>query len=195
MERGTRTPPTSAISPEVGARIVTSGGLLAVREDLVPMGEVVRWLLWHSSVSAAAHHLDGVGQDAGIASRALANRPGTAGQIDDQCSAANSRDAARQDGVGRLLRPSAASVRPSPGRAVADRAVASGVTSRGPRPVPPVVNTRSQAIHRPADELPDNRLPVVRHDALAPISYAAARQDLPDGRPADVLPPPWHNCH
>ena len=94
---------------------------------------------------AAGEEVEGVGHDGEDGGEALDGAAGRAGQVADQRRAGGAAHAPRTSIP--KPRPSAslarriASARPGAGRS-RTRAVPSGVRSRGPKPVPPVVTTR-----------------------------------------------------
>ena len=87
---------------------------------------------------------DCVWQHADDGAEALSNTFWTAGQVNDKRPAPHSGNCTARDAIGVCRSPSARIASGSPGaRRSSTESVASGVTSRGPSPVPPVVRMRS----------------------------------------------------
>ena len=95
--------------------------------------------------SASAISASACGSASGDRRRRLGDAARVAGEVDDQRRAADPGDAAREHPVRVCGREASriASAIPGTSRSITAR-VASGVTSRGATPVPPVVSTRSQ---------------------------------------------------
>ena len=110
------------------------------------MGRRARDVIASSILSvggAPGQQVEGVLEEGGKGLEAIRDPFRAAGQVDDEARPPRAHDPPGERGQRGLLQALAriSSARPGASRSSTSR-VASGVTSRGPRPVPPVVTTR-----------------------------------------------------